>query len=65
MERLPAPELFTPIKRSGVILLLESVGWDLRRLTPDQVSRIRELFFLNPPDSEKSVKELLLEGKIR
>lgn len=64
MERPPSPEQFNPIKRSGVILLLESTGWNLQRLTPKQVSRIRELFFLDPPDSEKSIAQLVLEGKI-
>ncbi len=64
MERLPSPE-FTPVKRAGAILLFENVEWDLRRLTPGQVSRIRELFFLNPPESEMSVVELVQAGRVR
>ncbi|AGB02421.1 hypothetical protein [Methanoregula formicica] len=64
MERPPSPD-FTPVKRAGAILLLESVQWDPQRLTPGQTLRIRELFFLNSPESEMSVAELVQAGRIR
>ena len=60
MESQPTPDSFMPDRRAGVILLLESVGWNPDKLTPAQISRIRELYHL---DSDIPIVELLkLDG---
>jgi hypothetical protein len=47
------PELI-PVTRRGCETLLESTDWDLDRLTADQISAIRRLYYL---DSDFTVME--------
>ena len=52
---------FLPNQRGGVILLLESVNWDLRRLNAQQIARIRQLYFL---DTDRTIEQLVRDMEI-
>lgn len=56
----PSSPNFLPEKRSGVLLMLEATPDDVE-FTPEQIARIRELYFL---DSNLTVEEHVRAGDI-
>jgi hypothetical protein len=62
MEHPYFPSHFIPDRMGGVMMLLEWVDFDLEKLSPAQVARIRQLLFL---DDLRTCRELYEQGLIR
>jgi hypothetical protein len=56
---------FIPEKRRGAENLIDSVDGDLTLLTTEQIAAIRALYFLDPPESEMSVADLVRLGRLQ
>ena len=61
MVPAPPPLDFIPHHRGGVVLLLESVGWNLGFLSVEQIAAVRQLYFL---DSDKTIEEMVRSGEV-
>ena len=55
------PAHFLPERIGGVLLLLDAVEGDLEKLSPDQITRVREILHL---DTDLTVEDLVREGAI-
>lgn len=56
---LPYQPDFIPHHRRGAEVLLESAGWDLEILSPEQITAIRSLYSL---DDDRSLEQRVRDG---
>jgi hypothetical protein len=65
-DHMPMPFRYDliPYSRRGCEVLIESTCGDLDLLSSEQIVAIRRLYFLDSPDSEKLVADLVREGRV-